>query len=288
MTGISRAISGPSLTASFKYDGFGRRTEKTINGTTIDYVYDGWDIIQEVQGSAKTNYVRTLNLDEPLTRIESDGTVRHYVRDALGSTIALTDDTGVTTTTYTYDAFGNTTASGEASDNPFQYTGRENDGTGLYYYRARYYSPEMHRFINEDPIRLRGGINYYRYVHNNPINKSDPYGLCPSLSQMVAQSIGTAIGAVIGYGLSGGDPLGGAAGGAIGAIIGAGLSGNLTTSNAFDIAVTGALSGAIGGGFGEMVEGAVEVGAMSGMQGAIATGGLTGILDPMLDVMMNN
>ncbi len=51
--------------------------------------------------------IRTLNIDEPLTRIQADGTVRHYVRDALGSVIALTDDTGVVETTYTYDPFGN-------------------------------------------------------------------------------------------------------------------------------------------------------------------------------------
>jgi len=66
---------------------------------------------------------------------------------------------------------------GETSDNPFQYTARENDGTGLYYYRTRYFSPEMQRFISEDPIRLRGGTNYYSYVNNNPINFIDPYGL---------------------------------------------------------------------------------------------------------------
>jgi RHS repeat-associated protein len=57
-------------------------------------------------------------------------------------------------TTYSYDPFGAVTISGETSDNPFQYTGRENDGTGLYYYRARYYSPELQRFISEDPINL--------------------------------------------------------------------------------------------------------------------------------------
>ncbi len=106
-----------------------------------------------------------MNIDEPLTRIRADGTIRHYVRGALGSIIALTDDAGVTKTTYTYDPFGNVTITGEASDNPFQYTGRENDGTGLYYYRARYYSPEMQRFISEDPIGLKGGdVNFYRYV----------------------------------------------------------------------------------------------------------------------------
>ena len=169
-----------SLTASFKYDAMGRRIEKTINGVTTRYVYDGLDIIQEknASGAVTANYIRTLNIDEPLTRIKSDGTMRHYVTDALGSVIALTDDTGAVRTTYTYDAFGNVTVSGESSDNPFQYTGRENDGTGLYYYRARYYSPELQRFISEDPIRLAGGSpNYYAYVGNNPVNFVDPLGL---------------------------------------------------------------------------------------------------------------
>ena len=165
------------LSASFKYDAIGRRIQKTINGTTTQYVYDGLDIIQEKQGGSVTaNYIRTLNIDEPLTRIKGS-VVRHYVKDALGSIIALTDDTGVVKTTYTYDPFGNVTVSGEASDNPFQYTGRENDGTGLYYYRARYYSPELQRFISEDPIRLWGrNINYLSYVGNNPIKYIDPFG----------------------------------------------------------------------------------------------------------------
>ncbi|MBI5747840.1 MAG: RHS repeat-associated core domain-containing protein, partial [Nitrospinae bacterium] len=167
-----------SLTASFKYDALGRRIEKTINGVTTQYLYDGLDIIQEIQGSNKTNYIRTLNIDEPLARIKADGTIRHYKTDALGSVIALVDDAGAVKTTYTYDPFGNVTISGEASDNPFQYTGRENDNTGLYYYRARYYSPELQRFISEDPIGLDGGdINFFAYVWNSPQNWIDPYGL---------------------------------------------------------------------------------------------------------------
>lgn len=170
-------ISGSSLNASFSYDALGRRISKTINGTTTQYVYDGWNIIQEITSAGTTNYVRTMNIDEPLTRIKADGTIRHYVRDALGSVIALTDDTGAVKTTYTYDAFGNTTTTGEASDNPFQYTGRENDGTGLYYYRFRYYNPGMQRFISEDPIKFKGGKNFYVYAGDNPIKYNDTYGL---------------------------------------------------------------------------------------------------------------
>jgi RHS repeat-associated protein len=66
---------------------------------------------------------------------------------------------------------------GEASENPFQFTGREKDETGLYYYRARYYSPEMGRFISEDPIGLPGGMNFYLYTINSPVNLNDPFGL---------------------------------------------------------------------------------------------------------------
>lgn len=66
---------------------------------------------------------------------------------------------------------------GAASTNPVQYTGRENDGTGLYYYRNRYYSPLLSRFVSEDPIGLAGGINTYSYVENNPLSFTDPEGL---------------------------------------------------------------------------------------------------------------
>ena len=168
-----------ALTASSKYDAWGRRIEKTINGKATQYLYDRYDIVQEIEsGAVSANYIRTGNIDEPLVRIKSDGSVRYYQTDALGSIIVLTDETGAVRTTYAYDPFGSVSVSGEASDNPFQYTGRENDGTGLYYYRARYYNPELQRFISEDPIGLAGGdINFHAYVGNNPISLIDPFGL---------------------------------------------------------------------------------------------------------------
>jgi len=102
-----------------------------------------------------------------------------YHTDALGSVLVLTDSSGVVQTTYRYDPFGNTTVTG-TSTNVFQYTGRENDGTGLYYYRERYYSPKLQRFIGEDPIGFAGGdVNFYAYVGNNPVRYFDPFGLCP-------------------------------------------------------------------------------------------------------------
>ena len=156
-----------------------RRIEKTINGKTIQYLYDGLDIVQEIKdGMVTVNYIRTLNIDEPLARIEADGTIRYYHADALGSIIALTDDLGNVRTQYNYSPFGETEIIGEPSDNPFQYTARENDNTGLYYFRARYYSPYLKRFISEDPIGLFGGdVNLYGYVWNSPLRWIDPWGL---------------------------------------------------------------------------------------------------------------
>ena len=66
------------------------------------------------------------------------------------------------------------------SANTFQFAGRENDGTGLYYMRARYYSPALQRFISQDPIGFAGGINLYAYAGNNPVSLIDPLGMDPS------------------------------------------------------------------------------------------------------------
>ncbi len=97
--------------------------------------------------------------------------------DALGSTLGLLDSNGLLQTEYTYDPFGATTATGTANPNPLQYTGRENDGTGLYNYRARYYSPTLQRFISEDPVGSSGGdINLYAYALSSPTNFTDPLG----------------------------------------------------------------------------------------------------------------
>jgi RHS repeat-associated protein len=91
--------------------------------------------------------------------------------------VGLADAGGGLATTYTYAPFGETSVSGLPSFSPFQFTGRENDGTGLYYYRARYYDPVRSRFVSPDPIGFGGGINFYRYVRNNPQGRRDPRGL---------------------------------------------------------------------------------------------------------------
>lgn len=168
--------SSGAVSASFAYDGVGRRTSRTVAGTRTDYLYDGLNAVQEQRGAAQANMLVGLGIDQVFARTDTTG-ARYLLDDALGSTLALIDSSGAIKTTYAYDPFGATTASGEANDNAAQYTGRENDGTGLYYYRARYYDPAKGRFIAEDPIGLSGGLNVYAYVNGDPISNVDPLGL---------------------------------------------------------------------------------------------------------------
>lgn len=176
---------GGGATGNFTYDAFGRRTGKTVAGISTNFLYDGLNLARELSGATQTaEYLAGLGVDEMFSRT-SGGTTSTYLPDALGSTVALTDGAGAVETSYTYDAYGNTTTTGGPSSNSVQYTGRENDGTGLYYYRARYYSPQFGRFVSSDPIGLEGSSNTYAYVdsfgilgpHCNPISCIDPFGL---------------------------------------------------------------------------------------------------------------
>ena len=167
-------ISG-GTSATFSYDALDRRLAKTINGATTTYLYDGADVVTEA-GATNASYLSTLNIDEPLVRQTPSGN-EFFHADDLGSTVALSDDSGSVTTRYAYGPFGETSATGATSGNPFQFTGREHDGTGLYYYRARYYSPSRSRFLTEDPLGFDAGdLNLYAYVFNNPTNFIDPTG----------------------------------------------------------------------------------------------------------------
>jgi len=169
------SISG-GVAASFQYDAFGRRVAKTVGGQSTSYLYDGANVVQEQAGGVASANLLNGGIDEVFTRTDSLGS-GGLLRGGAGSTLALTDGAGAVQTEYSYDPFGATTTSGAASGHSGQYTGRENDGTGLYYYRARYYSPALQRFISEDPIGLAGGINLYAYVGNDPVNRTDPSGL---------------------------------------------------------------------------------------------------------------
>jgi RHS repeat-associated protein len=90
--------------------------------------------------------------------------------------VQTTSSAGAVTLTRDYDPWGNPIQGSTVVG--YAFTGREWDPEpSLYYYGARYYDPKIGRFLSEDPIRFRGGINFYAYVANNPARYKDPFGL---------------------------------------------------------------------------------------------------------------
>jgi RHS repeat-associated protein len=179
--------------ATYKYDGQGRRIEKNINGVITRYLYNGSDMIAEYDGSGvlQAKWVHGSGLGEPLA-MQRGANVYWYHGDGLGSVTEVTDGTEALVEQYLYDSFGNMDVydgSGNpltqtAIGNPFAYIGREYDyESGLYYLRARYYSPEQGRFLMRDPIQDLTvpspfiPMNLYMYASNNPTLRKDPSGL---------------------------------------------------------------------------------------------------------------
>jgi RHS repeat-associated protein len=165
--------------SAYAYDDFGRRISKRLpDGSTIYYVYDGLNLAQELDGTGAVVASYTYDgLDRPVT-MWRDGQTYTYLLDRLGSVLGLVDASGVLIASYRYDPWGNVISSTGTLPNPLRFTSREYDEeSGLYYYRARYYDAGIGRFISRDPIGVTGGLNLYAYVHDNPVNLSDPKGL---------------------------------------------------------------------------------------------------------------
>jgi RHS repeat-associated protein len=173
--------------ATYRYDGLGHRLAAERNHVPIRYTLDLSNPLSDVlvesdsTGKPQAYYVYGLGL---IARVAPNGEARYYHYDPIGSTVALTDLNGQITDTYTYDPFGQVMNLQQSTDNPFRFVGQfgvMDEGFGLNYARARYYSPELGRFFGQDLLRgsLSNGqtLNRYVYALNNPVRLVDVSGL---------------------------------------------------------------------------------------------------------------
>ena len=135
---------------NFSYDALNRLTgSQYADQSTTTFTYDAGNRVTKISDSLSGMITRTYdNLDNLLSEAGPNGIV-NYTYNVAHQRLSMTAGNSLSAQ-YSYDPFGGTVASG-SSPNAAQYTGRENDGTGLYCYRARYYSPALDRFISEDP-----------------------------------------------------------------------------------------------------------------------------------------
>ena len=178
-----------TIISECSYDALNRRVQKTVSNSgdlngISKYVYSGWQVVEE--RDENDNVLRTYTygnyIDEPITMSDSTDTY-YYHTNTLYSVAAVTDSSGDVVEQYRYTAYGKPTIldgqgqeiATSAIGNAYLFTGRRFDPeTGLYYFRNRYYSAELGRFVSRDPIGYRGGMNLYR-AYFVP-NKVDPEG----------------------------------------------------------------------------------------------------------------
>ena len=185
----------PTLRAKYEYDVLGRLASYTkapdlpAAKTTL-YVYDGDQIIADTDknGELLKTYVWGAGVDNLLAVTVHSGNAQatyYPIKDHLGSVLALVDGSGVIAAQYSYDTCGKAlskTTIPELSDFRYLWQCREySELGGLYYFRARWHNPQAGRFISKDPIGLLGGMNFYAFCGNDPVNFRDPYGLCPGI-----------------------------------------------------------------------------------------------------------
>lgn len=180
MSGATRT----GMTAVYDYDSDDRRTKKTVNNLVTRTMWSGADEMAELDASG--NVLRRFVpdgsgvMDGRLATVEANGTVYWHHTDHQGSVIATSNSAGQTVETATYSPHGEFGAGVTAppQGSPFGYTGRQYDvETGLYQYRARYYSPRLGQFLSTDPIGTKDDPNLYLYVANDPVNLTDPTGM---------------------------------------------------------------------------------------------------------------
>lgn len=172
----------------YSYDAENNRVAINNSNGQTQFVVNPEAVLSQIlirqQEGQQTFYVYGLGLIGE----ETDGIYSVYHYDRRGSTVVISDLDGMVTDRYYYEPYGQLIAHNGSKDTPFLYNGRDgvmSDDDGLYYMRARYYNPEIKRFINQDilPGNIAQGqsLNRYAYVNGQPIRLVDPFGLDPRI-----------------------------------------------------------------------------------------------------------
>ncbi|EIK57976.1 Rhs family protein [Pseudomonas fluorescens Q8r1-96] len=175
---------------SYRYDAFGRRISKTVDGLTTEFFWQGDQVVAENSPRHHRSYVYEPGTFRPLAMLDGEGpekaTPFYYHLDHLGTPQELTSFSGQIVWSARYNGYGQLTelqhGGGEQLEQPLRFQGQYFDPeSGLHYNRHRYYNPETGRYLTPDPSKLAGGLNGYRYTLN-PTGWVDPLGLacqCP-------------------------------------------------------------------------------------------------------------
>ena len=166
------------------YDGMNNRIGQIVGTNVTAYVVNPNAKLPQVLMSIKDNmtnyYVYGAGLLYQVTETTNGEKTLTYHCDYRGSTIALTDDSGLVRDRFEYSLYATLTYRAGTDETPFLFNGRYGvmtDPNGLLYMRARYYNPFICRFINPDPSGFSGGLNFYAYANGNPVSLIDPFGL---------------------------------------------------------------------------------------------------------------
>jgi RHS repeat-associated protein len=269
------SLTGGGISGAYVYDAQGRRKEKTIGSTTTVYTTDaaGREILEYngTTGAVQTWYAYGRGSNDVLNQMNVVAATRAtLVPDIQGSIIASLPSGSTTPTKTGYQAYGENPS---LTSSTFAYTAQRFDPetagstaepSGLYYYRARTYSPALGRFLQVDPIGYRGDDNLYAYTDNDPLNQTDPSGRCPWCVGAVIGGIGGGIsGGIAGYHATGtwqGAALGAAGGTVVGAAIGA--------VNPLAVGYAIEAAGGAGAGAASLVAGATTFTAVNAVGGA--------------------